>query len=487
MPVPGEGSGSFGFRDREGELRQVLAYLSQGGEPLLFLGMPAIGKSCLLRRLQRMLHERITLAHFWDTGPGPVHLAELRYVAARASLPGLLATLFPERDWFHTPNIDRHTIPHLLAELISNSGRSRLLLLDGIERLSEPVARSLRRLLCETNQQLAATGALRLALVATSRAEVRAFQGIAAAPVFRKLSLRHFAQEVVAEAVQGEVQRLGLTEAVAAKQLQTVTHALWQVTQGVPALVERALLWLAERWTATARLEGMFQQLEHRLWQAVTSPFLDGVLLRAEALLPAEVLAQYPQAHWGLLANACAALACAASATRLVTRTHLKMLVEKRPEVAEAQRWTAAGPFNLYQLFGQLTVVTPGEELWREMHGAARRLFFLRGYATVSAQISAHREAKDLYARWQRELSPSPYDLSQFTLEHFWHAAEAARLEQAPTQVKSLRLNSLYDDLWWSMDEHAQALFRERVSADDELRQSILAVDTHLWGELIAK
>lgn len=479
MPGPGMGGGSSGFLDRDEELQQVLTYLSQGGEPLLFLGMPAIGKSCLLHRLHRMLRERITLAHFWDTGVAPVDLGELRQGAACASLPALLSSLFPGRDWDLNPD----ELPSCLAGLIAESGRSRLVLLDRVERLSEPVARGLRRLLWETNQQLAATGALRLALIATSRAEVRAFQGIASVPVFRKVPLPAFGPDVVSEAVEGQIQRLGLSEGAAASQLEELRQALWRATQGVPALLERALVWLAER--GAARLAAMAQPLEERLWESVTLPFLNGVLLRAEALLPAEVLSHYPQSHWGALASCCAALACAASATRLVTRTHLKRLVDSRPAVAEAQRWTAAGPFSIYQLFGQLSVVAPGEELWREMHGAARRLLFPRGYATVSEQIRAHREAQHLYAQWQGGLSP--YDVAQFSLEHFWHETEVVRLAGGPAKVASLRLNTFYDELWWSMDEHAQALFRDRVSADDELRHSITAVDGHLWGELIAK
>ena len=453
--------GVLAFKDRETELDEVIGNVAEQSENrlMLLIAMPTMGKSRFLEHLPKEMRRRGLEQHqvYVDLGAED---------PALRSRPGdLLERIFPGVDGGADPG----EFPKLVATAIGKSKKPWLILLDNADLLTHHTAGEVRRVLCGAVQVLKEGGkGDRLAFVAASRVPIPAFRGLVPAPSFSTLVLSQFGKDVIANTLGIAGSEVGLSRDPSF--YQELGGWVRSDTEGLPALLARTIEWIKDNKFTVA--DAPAEERSRQLFQSVVRPYVKDTLLAPNTLLPETLRRSSARAPERAMTEAFAELVLRLSVFRLVTRSHLNAMAARHPRLRQAlQTISAVG--DPYDLFGELSIVEPSQELWYSQYRAVRRLYFRYEYAAIDGQAGAHREAQDLYDQWPHAMSGD--DSARFFIERLWHEVETVRLS-GPENARA-RIEPYAEELLGQMQEReVRRAFGRLVREDDELKHSLEAI-----------
>ena len=459
------------FRNRTDELEEVLRGLRLSGDRhfWLVIAPPQLGKTWFLNQVGAMLTEP-ELSN-WVTA-----LVNVRAIPRSArDDPGAVLARF-----FGCPSpvaTDRESLL-AIARDISRTGKSLLCLLDSAELLDKQTAAVIRRCLSEIYQLVrqARQLSVRLGLVVASRREDE-WVGVTAGPRVIPLALTEFRIDVVQEALHDLARTTGRNRPEAFMELNRLAAQVYQLTEGLPALLVRCLQWIHDQeWLDLARLDSP------ELFDELTNPYIRQGLLTQESLFPED---RQSAGSLAALEHAYRVLA----PFRLFTRSHLKHYVESDAGFRAAlqdQQWSME---DLWAAISKTALLRrPFNEPWKQIQTAIRRLLYRHYYKSADQRAQAHSEARKFIEVWADRQSGKEQAIG--LIECLWHEAMALRLRQ-PAEIEqrlceSARLLSgeIHESSAYAPDE-LRRFAADQLQEDAEFQEAVRDVPS-LFFRLVA-
>jgi hypothetical protein len=194
------------------------------------------------------------------------------------------------------------------------------------------------------------------------------------------MSLTEFSIQVIDQSLDDLANRMA--RHFGASELRQAAALVRDVTQGLPAQLNRALDWIEEaEWLALDQLANQ------ETFDLLTEPYIEGTLFAQRSLLP------------DVREPADGALAVLRRALRLlvphrqVTLSHLRYYVDQDPAFqAELDNihWSIA---DLWEAVAGTSLLIEPIEPWREIESAIRRLLFRYYYWSDPQRVAAHNTA----------------------------------------------------------------------------------------------
>ena len=402
------------------EVAQVLGGLDSARGPhfWLIVGPPRIGKTTFLGQLRS--------AAMADRPGWVTRAVDAREQASEVldDAGALLARMFAV-----DPAGGDQPETHLaIARKLSKDRQQYLCTLDSAELLPARTTAGLRESLSSVYRLVQQTGnpSVRLAFVVASRID-EDWRRITPLPRIAEMPLGAFGADVVEHEVRDWARRWGAARHPS-ERLDSVGALIYQLTAGLPALLEPFLDWLRdEEWLEEQRLESQ------AVFTSLTEPYVRDWLLAADSLFPGAQMVSDEQAK--ALETAIEHLV----RYRFFTRSHLRHYLEldtsfqRRLEAADWQAddlWLA--------LSGMALLARPLDEPWLEFQPAVRRLLFRHFNPTASQRSTAYREGRDYMAAWAARQSGK--DRVAGLVETLWQNAEVLRLDRVCGAVRTARM-----------------------------------------------
>lgn len=467
-PPSSDGSGGSAgddstFRNRDDELERVLRGITNPGGPHFWLvtAPPQMGKTWFVTKICREAARQ-----GWVT-----NLLDLRKVSpdSRANPGALLAGLFG----LVVPVTADQKARDDIAVRIFETRRPHLCVLDAAELLDEDAARMLRSCLSEIYHLVDGATRERLAFIVASRLEDK-WRAATESPRLSVLSLSEFSEGIVQSAFLDLVRRLG-RDLLTVNWRQTAA-TIYEVTEGLPALLARCLAWIGDR--QAVRPESI-ESRQH--FEELAGPYINRELLARGSLFPGsgddERTCESADPRLEALALAYRILA----PYRLFTQSHLRNHLENNrtfSAVVEAAGWSIEDLWDAVS--GSALQLRPLDEPWQIVHPAIRRLFYRYFYATTGQQAEAQEQALRFIKVWSEKQLGKEQVVG--LIECLWHQATARREPDEAAFDRELitAATALSLDLKPSMLYTVAELRRyaaDRMSSDDELRQSVKHID----------
>lgn len=454
------------FHNREQELAEVITSVSE--RLVLLVGMPNMGKTWFLKQLS---------SEFVKQGrsrPCELYVDLMKeQECMRSDVNKLLARMFGKDDLVEDWSSE-------IARFISNApDTTYLILLDGVELLTNDCAVGLRQRLCLVIQELKSKGLnQRFGFIAASREEIPAFKGLVPQPSFKTVVLKHFSMEVIAHIFESTSKQQGVH--YRSPVYERVGKLVWSETEGLPALFGQSLVWLQ-----THRVDPLGDPVESwhpKLLASVVKPYIRNELLNTNGMLSSRLPADVKASHHSELIDALHQVVLRTSVFRLLTPSHLTFLRHHDSGFSEAIDVVERHVRDTYSVITSLPLFEPRTQLWIVAYGAARRLFFKYAYEDSQEQQLAHQTAVQFYESWSVESLPGPA-LIQFLVERMWHQVELERrscIEGASDRIRLYfrQLPPINAVLWRT--------FQQRMVEDMEIQLSLEKVASKLSTDLLA-
>lgn len=412
------------FRNRDDEFDLIETGLVTSGEKPFWLvtAPPQLGKTWLLKQVRGKL----------EGLPPPgwaVSMIDVRNLppALRRDAGALIAKFFGLGGTVAGTSDALRAV----ARNILQGRRPWLCLLDHAELLDKTVAADFRARISQICQEVlnGRRRGVRLGLIVASRREEE-WLGVTPSPRLSRLPLSEFKSDVVQEALIQLAAEMEIENYTDAKR---DTDLVYELTQGLPALLTACLEWIQE--------DGMFDLEPLRspeMFQYLASPYISGELLAKESLLSsldrngnpmtdersAEALSAIQHAYRVL------------APFRLFTRSHVHHYLDSDPgfrDAVAARGWNAE---DVWLAVSGTALLARLRELWKVVQPAIRRLLYRYHYPSDEACATVHSEARKIVEVWASQQTGK--EQVAFLVECLWH--EAMALRRGPASELEQRL-----------------------------------------------
>lgn len=457
------------FRNRDDELDRVLHGVTNAAGPhfWLIIAPPQLGKSWFLDQLALRLQAEPT-----NWSARRVDVADYPDDEVRANVPWLLSRLFG----LDPPPVsaDEPALRRIANQLLSR-GRHHLCVLDSAELLPEKTAVALLAAVDEVSKfvLLGNNRDVRVAFVAGSRRDDE-WRRAARRSRLSLLPLSEFKLGVVSEALSDLADQMN--RRYSATELRGYAELVYQVSEGLPALLARCLLWIEEeQWIGMDRLE---RQAE---FARLVTDYVDKQLLGPDNLFRTR-RTDSTERHVvemvlrGLLPY------------RLFMEKHVSDYIQGEPWLAAMLNMPGWSEKRLFGAIRSLALLwrPPEPQPWQEVQAGIRRLLFRYFYTSPDDRAAAHSRARALMQSWTAERTGG--DQVTGLLECLWHQAAELRCREAPDAAEVLRESAvaLVGALHQSgySDDEARGFAAQLMRNDEELQDTIAHIPG-LFDELV--
>jgi hypothetical protein len=353
-------------------------------------------------------------------------------------------------------------------------GRHHLCLLDSAELLSEDTALSLLSAVTEVSRLVLQGNRknVRVAFVAGSRRDDE-WRRAAGRPRLSLLPLSEFKLGVVAEALSDLADQMGLPYSAA--ELWGYAELVHHVSEGLPALLARCLLWIEEeQWIGMDRL-GRQDEFARLVTNYVKQELLGPDNLFRTRRTDSTERHVVEMVLRGLVPY------------RLFMEKHVSDYIRGEPWLSallDTPDWSEKRLFGAIRSLALLS--RPQVQPWQEVQGGIRRLLFRYFYTSPDDRAAAHSQARTLMQSWTAERAGR--DQVTGLLECLWHQAAELRCrgsadaagvlrESAAALVSSLHLSGYSDN-------EARRFAVELMENDEELQDTVAHIPG-LFDELV--
>ena len=405
-----------GFRNREGELDQVLAGLTRedGQHFWLVIAPPQLGKSWFLDRVSKDVQAD-------DPDRWTVKLVDVREQPpdVRANAETLLGMMFGSAQPITT---DPDNLRKLAINVIE-AKKYHLCLLDSAELLDKKVARTLRTCLSQVNGYIeeARNKDVRLALLVASRREE--WLGVTPKPRLKLLPLTKFKVEVMTDALQE--MSLSMSRNFSSAELQQYAELIHHLSEGLPALLYRYLDWIhKEQWTGLGRLS------EKTQFDELTKPYIEQELVSANSLLGSGPTPAADQLQ--VLEQALRVLV----PYRIFTTAHLRHYAEPDGPLHPVLQTLGWSVEDLWATVSSTDLLyRPLREPWQAIYPPIRQLLCRYWYSSDDRLAQAHLAARGFVRSWVNGEMGS--DQSVVLVECLWHESQVLKLSRAANAAET--------------------------------------------------
>ena len=392
------------FRNRDDELDNVLRGVTNSAGPhfWLVIAPPQLGKSWFLDQLALRIGEdpdnwsarRVNVRDYPDD--------------ARSDVPWLLGQLFMSDG--PSVSVEPEALERIATEILARK-RPHLCMLDSAELLSPETAQGLKKAVSEI-YRLVLEGDkrnVRIAFVVASRRDEE-WRRVTGQPRLSLLPLSEFKLSIVTAALRDLAVQMDRTPRYA----ETHAAVVYQVSEGLPALLSECLQWIQRREWVEMRLLARQAQFEELAGKYINEGLLGSAnLFRTSRPPDAQARLAIERALRGL------------APYRLFTLAHLRDHVDGDPVL---RAMLTELDWKVERLWGEVSSTTllsrPLKETWQEMQGAIRRLLFRYFYPSDPERAAAHARARRFAGIWSDGLIGT--DQVTGLVEGLWH--EAAEL-----------------------------------------------------------
>lgn len=466
------------FQNREEELDEILSNLRKPVGGVCFwqiLAPPQLGKSWFLSKLAVDLNKFEQGTKTWEVRRVNIK-KEDNSLNLRSNIGTLLTQFFGVSIGEPVSNADVKNI----ARLIVTSKRYWLLLLDDAHLLSDEVAVLLRNILSDVDHQIRNHNEARIAFVASSRRHFNYWgRQLPGFPRFNKRLLTPFTENVISITLRHMLDRDSVI--IGNNDLAETAQSLYQITEGLPALLILYLGWIQEN-------EYIFdkKELEEKeLFGLLTKPYIEEKIISADSLLPAENDANQIKPKYDVLG---AALKELCSYRRFIMR-YLDDWLSNEDNIKSsmpALKWSIS---DLHGALKRTYIMEPtSNDLWTVFYPAVRRLLFRYFYGTRSQQEEAHKRARKFYlAHWQEW---DGTDRAIIIVEYLWHTSECLKLKKAGATEKLIIdfareiFNDSVKSNLYSIQE-IREIIMSRMGDDEEFQNSIYRIGPEVSKKLM--
>jgi hypothetical protein len=457
------------FRNRAEELDSVLRGITNSAGPhfWLVIAPPQLGKTWFMDQLALRLRE--------EPGNWSARRVNVRDYPddVRADIPWLLGQLF----MLEGPSVgaDAEALERIATEILGRR-RPHLGMLDSAELLSADTVLGLQAAVSEI-YRLVLEGDdrnVRIAFVAASRRDDE-WRRVTRRPRLSLLPLSEFKPFIVMAALSDLAVQMGRTPGHA--QLEAHAAHVYQVSEGLPALLAECLQWIQRKQWVGMKLLARQDQFEELAKNYINEGLLSSANLFRTGQPPDEKTRLAVESAFRGLAP-----------YRLFTQAHL------RAHVA-GDGWLSATltelEWSVEDLWGAISstalLTRPTDEPWLEVQGAIRRLIFRYFYRSDPHRAAAHARARRFAGVWSDGLIGN--DQVTGLVECLWHEAAELRYKQASDMAELLRESAtLLVELLKSSEAYTGPELRrsaaQRMRNNDEF-QDTLAHAPGLLDELV--
>ncbi len=288
------------------------------------------------------------------------------------------------------------------------------------------------------------------------------------------LPLSEFRLGVVAEALGDLAKQMGREYGLA--ELERYAELVYQVSEGLPALLARCLLWIEEeQWIGMDRL-GRQDEFARLVTNYVDEELLDPDNLFRTRRTDSTERHMVQMVLRGLLPY------------RLFMEKHVSDYIQGEPWLAGLLATPTWSEKRLFGAVRSLALLSrqPEPQPWQEVQGGIRRLLFRYFYTSPDDRAAAHARARTLMQSWTAERTGK--DQVTGLLECLWHQAAELRCQETPDAAALLResAHTLVSSLQRSgySDDEARGFAAQLMRNDEELQDTVAHIPG-LFDELV--